>query len=41
MLYLECKMKDGVQGVFSSNQLNIASVGHQMGDTHLPSGGQK
>ncbi len=32
---------DGVLGVLILNQIDIATFFHQMGDTHLPSDGQK
>ncbi len=37
---LGCKPIDGVQGLLGSNQLNIVTFVHQMGDVCLPSGGQ-
>ncbi len=35
---LGCQPIDGVLGVLSSNQINIATFFHQMGDTHIYSG---
>ncbi len=37
---LGCEPLDGVLVVLSSNQINIATFVHQLGDTHLPSGEQ-
>ncbi len=33
---LGCKPVDGALVVLSSNQINITTFVHQMGDTHLP-----
>ncbi len=38
---LGCEPIDGVLGILSSNQINIATFFHQMGDTRHPSGGLK
>ncbi len=38
---LGCDPIDGVLGVLSSNQINIASFLHQMVDVCIPSGGKK
>ncbi len=38
---LGCEPEDGALVVLSSNQLNIATFVHQMGDVCLPSGEQK
>ncbi len=31
----ECEPINGVLGILSSNQINIATFDHQMGDTHI------
>ncbi len=37
---IDLEYLDANQGVLGSNQLNIATFVHQMGDVCLPSGGQ-